>query len=160
MDPERRDSADEAVVCLFVGLHPESTAFFAGRAGRRLDSWTNLPAKAKPWEGRASALIVCGGRYGVAGLDLSAAQSCARTGCRQQKAPGPWWCDHAARCVVVSKGGKGGQLSFFYCVLGHSSSARLPKHLAVMRFGGGQRCPKATSIPDPSRHREGGGGVR
>lgn len=48
-------------------------------------------------------------------------------------------------------------MSFFYCVLGHSSSARLPKHLAVMRFGGGGRDAQRLPIPDPSRHREEGG---
>lgn len=46
-------------------------------------------------------------------------------------------------------------MSFFDCVLGHSSPARLPKHLAVMRFGGG-RDARRLPIPDPSRHREGG----
>lgn len=49
-------------------------------------------------------------------------------------------------------------MSFSYCVLGHSSSARLPKHLAVMRFGGGAEMPEGYPFRiRPGTARRGGG---
>lgn len=58
MDPDRRDAADEAVVCLFVGLHLDPIAFFAGRAGRRLDSLDQPPRQGKAM-GRESLGLDC-----------------------------------------------------------------------------------------------------